>query len=146
MSPRSDGDASGGGVMFGHKVQASATLVALEWAHDNLTSSNNPYDVYRFIVDVTPADGSAFRASGNVHHHTRFERLPTVHDTVTVEYHPRNTDKVELLLQSTKQTKEQRAEVARQKAVHAAAWEEAAAAPPGTDADAGSPLPPDEGA
>ena len=129
--------------MFGHKAEAAAVVIAREMVHGSSVehgSNYHPwhYESWRFVVEVRPEGGLAYRAEVEQKIRIPDFAVPDVGNTVRVAYEQKHSDKVELVLGGDDRydiALSNREERAREKAGQAgrdAAFQAALDAPPGT--------------
>jgi hypothetical protein len=89
--------------MLGHKAEAEAVVIMREKLHESGVQHGADYSrwhyvKWRFVVEVRPEAGPAYRAAAEQEIPSEGFDEPVVGNAVRVEYHEKEPDKVTLLL------------------------------------------------
>jgi hypothetical protein len=132
-----------GVVMFGHKAEAEAVVVAREKLHVSAVEHGSNYhswhnETWRFVLDVRPAGAPAYRAGTEQKIRVPGFLVPETGSTVRVEYEEKHPDHVELVLNGDDRydmalsNREEREQEKAGRADRDAAFRAVRDAPPGT--------------
>jgi hypothetical protein len=130
-------------MMFGHKAEAEAVVVAREKLHVSEVEHGSNYhswhnETWRFVLDVRPAGAPAYRAGAEQKIRVPGFVVPAVGATVRVQYEEKHPDQVELVLTGDDRydvalsNREEREQDQAGQADRDAAFRAALDAPPGT--------------